>query len=110
MANELVGEESTPSRRLSTAMPELIPLGPNAELNWISEQDSHGLGFNCWDAAEWAVRGWHRNWGDAAVVSPFFEMLRKEEDDGTWSFMILCPTFLRRPLEITGARSLEASY
>lgn len=43
--------------------------------------------------------GYKRNWGDAAVMSPYFEVLRKESDDGA-SFRIICPTFLRRPVEI----------
>jgi hypothetical protein len=78
-----------------------VALGPGAELNWIAEQDAAGLGFNPWDPVEWERRGWRRGWGDAAVMSPYFEMLTRGERDSGWiEYLILCPTFLRRPLRI----------
>lgn len=80
---------------------EFVELGPDAPLNWISEQDSRALGFNCWDPIEYEKRGWKRNWGDAAVMEPWFEVLRREvpNTSQTVEFMVLCPTFLRRPLK-----------
>lgn len=43
--------------------------------------------------------GWDRYWGDAAVNKDYFEILRNQSDQGC-RFRILCPTFLRRPVEI----------
>lgn len=47
--------------------------------------------------AYWETRGYQREFGDAAVLDPHFEVLRKITTTGA-SFVVLCPTFLRRPL------------
>lgn len=86
-----------------------IPLGKDAPLDAIAEHDSEALGFNCWDPTEYAKRGWVRAWGDAAMMSEYFEVLRKEEK-GRVHFLVLCPTFLRRPLKFTYSMRGEASY
>jgi hypothetical protein len=87
-----------------------VKLGDEVELNWIAEQDSDALGFNCWDPKGWERGGFERKWGDAAVADEYFEVLRKVDGDRL-IFVILCPTFLRRPLKIT-TRDLgaDASY
>lgn len=77
----------------------LVKLGPDVPLNFISAQDATGYGHNPFDPIAWAAKGWQRNWGDAAVSSPYFEVLRLEEEQSI-RFLILCPSLLRRPLEI----------
>ena len=63
-----------------------------------------------WLPEYWEKRGFVRNWGDAAAMSPHFEVLRKQES-GRVEFVILCPTFLRRPLIIsTQDESAWGSY
>jgi hypothetical protein len=92
---------------------EYVKLGPGVELNFISEQDSNALTrklkrpVNCWDPLIWEEQDYKRNWGDAAVMSPYFEVLRKPTSEYSQSaeYVILCPTFLRRPLRIYQGQS-----
>lgn len=78
------------------------PLGPDVPLGAIAEQDRyHVNGRNPFDPEAWEAIGFTRNWGDAAVMSPYFEVLRREVPGGNGAgteFVVLCPTFLRRPL------------
>ena len=67
----------------------LRKVGEAAELS-TEEQNS---------AEHWQNRGYQKNFGDAAVMSPYFEVLRKTTRNGA-AFVILCPTFLRRPLHL----------
>jgi len=89
---------------------ECVKLGKDVELNWIAEQDSAVLGFNCWDPTGWERRGFERKWGDAAVANEYSEVLRNVDRYGI-IYLILCPTFLRRPLQIrTEDPRASASY
>lgn len=84
-----------------TAPLDPIALGPDAPDTWISEQDRRGhRGKSVWDPQTWVDEGYERNWGDAAVMDPCFEVLRRAAPNGNGSveFVVLCPTFLRRPL------------
>jgi hypothetical protein len=70
--------------------------------------DSFYTNGEAWKPEYWVAKGYQRNWGDAAVMSPFFEVLRKQDEEtGYASFIILCPSFLRRPLSIS-AKDLRA--
>lgn len=77
-------------------------IGPKTEMGAIALQDVSRTGGNVWDPVYWESRGFKRNFGDAAVMSPYFEVLKRPEtphQDG--QFVILCPTFLRRPVTIS---------
>lgn len=73
----------------------------------------HGAEPNEWDPGVWEQRGYERRFGDAWVGSPYFEVLRKEREGPQGyetSFVVLCPTFLRRPLSFYLWGSGSASY
>lgn len=79
-----------------TGYDEVRPLERVGEV----EEDSRFARSEDWDPEYLeSEEGYNRNWGDAAVMSPYFEILRKETDNGC-SFKIICPSFLRRPVEI----------
>lgn len=82
-----------------------VPLAdPRFDVDW----EGKPLPANWTDPKYWEAQGWQRNWGDAAVMSPYMEVLRKEEsrllldpdspDDPykqqAASFLVICPSFL----------------
>jgi len=76
----------------------------------------HGVEPHEWDPGVWEDRGFERRFGDAAVLSPYFEVLRRASTaenraaEHETSFVVLCPTFLRRPLTFDFRGSGWASY
>lgn len=54
-----------------------------------------------WTSEYWEAQGFKRNWGDAAIMEPGFEALRRERKVGIETvveYIVLCPIFLRRPV------------
>lgn len=86
---------------------EAIPHGPDTPDNWISAQDRRGhKDKSVWDPQTWVDEGFERNWGDAAVMDPCFEVLRRSVSEaGAAEYIVLCPTLLRRPLRFYFAGS-----
>ena len=63
-----------------------------------------------WNPEFWTAQGYVRNWA-AVSNNPYFEVLRKEDKDlKLTSFVILCPTFLRRPLTITANGDYDLAW
>lgn len=111
MRNATLEERIVEQRKLThkayTEHPPAVAVGPDVALGDIAEQDALTHDGNPWDPVTWEAEGFVRNFGDAAVMSPYFEILKRESAQRSprgrpeTQFVILCPTFLRRPVTIS---------